>query len=100
MRASKIRRTRVEYALKRYVTVQVGQLPQIDGASAFARQQNFGSRGRGPMVRAWPVQTRRSQGSSRTGTHGNAVPALFFIQRERCSAWNKLEKTIKNAHQR
>jgi len=52
MRASKIRRTRVEYALKRYVTVQVGQLPQIDGASAFARQQNFGSRGRGPMVRA------------------------------------------------
>ena len=26
------------------------------------------------------------QGSSRTGTHGNAVPVLFFIQRERRSS--------------
>jgi len=46
----------------------------------------------------WPYQTiifcGNAQGSSRTGTHGNAVPVLFFTQRERRS-WHQLEKRLK-----
>ena len=46
----------------------------------------------------WRSDTEYGQGSSRTGTHGNAVPVLFYTTGT--SFWHQLEKTIKNAHQR